>query len=169
MNRAERIRQDALLEEPIEFYGPHRAYGWMSNFSHHEVILPHPFTGELVKYSTGEHRYQALKGLTEEEHDWVAAATTPSDAKARGRKVNLRPDWGDSHGDLCWFVMFELVIAKTLQHPDINEDLKRTGTRAIWEDSPTDDIWGIRYRGSYRGKNLLGRTWMQTRLLLHST
>lgn len=46
-------------------------------------------------------------------------------------------------------------------HPD---ELRR-----IYEDSPTDDIWGWRFQQSYTGKNLLGRCWMDVREVLKWT
>jgi predicted NAD-dependent protein-ADP-ribosyltransferase YbiA (DUF1768 family) len=59
--------------------------------------------------------------------------------------------------------MLEVTTAKARQHADIGKALEVTFDRPIYEDSPVDDIWGVRYRNNYQGKNLLGRCWMETR------
>lgn len=169
MNREERLKQDGVLGEPVLFYGPRSADGEGSNFSPHSIILPHPFTKRWTKYQTGEHRYQAMKATTEEEHDYVNRAFSPGQAKHRGREVLLRPGWGSDYGDYCWYVMFEVVLYKTRQNAAIEQWLRETADRHIYEDSPTDDIWGWRYAQDHRGKNLLGRCWMDVRSLLWSS
>lgn len=163
MDRQARIAADGLTEEPLEFYYPQEAYGFMSNFSAHPVVMLHPFTGRLAEYKTTEHRFQAMKATTLEDHELVRVASRASDTKDAGRQIYLRDGWGQNYGDLCWFVMVEALMAKVDQHPKLLKILLDTGTRAIWEDSPTDDIWGIRYQDNYSGKNLLGRAWMYVR------
>lgn len=161
MDRAERMEKDGLTKEPIEFYGKNCEYNFFSNFSPHHLTLPHPFhPDEAIQYMTGEHRFQAMKASNEEDHDWIAAAVTPGDSKTRGRAIELREGWDTG---LSYYVMVETVMAKALAHEHILKALLGTNRRAIWEDSPTDDIWGIRYRNDYRGQNLLGKAWMQVR------
>lgn len=168
MNREERLVQDGYEpdQEVVEFYSSRDVDGQYSNFGRQEVWLPHPFTGRLTLHRTGEHRYQAMKACNEETYDYVNAASRPGEAKDRGREISLRPGWGDDYGDLCWYVMYELIEVKVIQHEWIRGLLVETGDRPIWEDSPTDDIWGIRFQQSYTGKNLLGRCWMDVRDLL---
>lgn len=160
MNRQERIEKDGLEEEPIEFYGGEGEHPEFSNFSRHGIWLPHPFTDVLTLYNSGEYRFQAMKATNEEDHDYVNEASSSAQSKKRGREIELRPGWDQG---LNYYVMVETVTNKALQHRDILLSLLRTEGRAIWEDSPTDDIWGIRYRNDYRGKNLLGKSWMQAR------
>jgi ribA/ribD-fused uncharacterized protein len=154
--------------EPVLFYHATGRYGAFSNFSGHTVELQVPSQKRRRVYATGEHRFQAMKAITVKDHTWVAKAISAFDAKKRGgpRGIELRDGWGNDYGDLCWYVMLELVIAKAQQHPEVLRLLRRTGDRPIYEDSPTDDIWGWRYREDYRGKNLLGRCWMTARDLL---
>jgi ribA/ribD-fused uncharacterized protein len=166
MNREERMERDGLTEEPIEFYGKNCEHNYFSNFSPHDLWLPHPFTGENTPYKTGEHRYQAMKAYAESEHDYVLESPTPFESKERGRAVALKPGWDDW---LSYYVMCEAVWAKAINHDHILKALLDTNERAIWEDSPVDDIWGIRYRGDYRGKNLLGKAWMQVRERIYLT
>lgn len=171
MNLEERIVADGYEGlEPILFYRPRDPFGWGSNFSKHKVVLPYPFQGakQFVSYPTGEHRFQAMKASTSESHEYVRAASSPFDAKKRGgpHGIVLRPGWGNNYGDLCWYVMAEVVLHKALQHSVIKAALLITGDRPIYEDSPTDDIWGVRFESDYRGKNLLGRAWMEARAVI---
>lgn len=167
MNRQERIERDGLAEDPIEFYGKNCEYNFFSNFSPHGLLLSHPFAqpGEIANfYATGEHRFQAMKACNESDHDYVNEASTPFYAKERGREIELRDGWESPHNlPLCYYVMVEVVRAKAFANPHILKALLETGHRAIWEDSPVDDRWGIRYRGDYRGRNMLGKAWMQVR------
>lgn len=165
----ERIKADGYEgAEPVMFFG-----GPFSNFSAHGVVLPNPWTGRMVRYPTGEHRFQAMKATTKSHHDFVLAKGHPSKAKEAGRSINLRDGWGSDYGDLCWYVMVETVVAKAMQHADVMRALTETMGRPIYEDSPTDAIWGVRTApetgtgpGDFRGKNLLGRAWMRARTVL---
>lgn len=164
MNRQERMEKDGLTEEPIEFYGRNCEHYYFSNFAPLGLWLPHPFTDELTWYATGEHAFQARKAWTAEEHDHVNEADTPLESKKRGRAVALREGWDSKHlKPLCYYAMLEVTWTKAMEHAHIQKALLDSDERAIWEDSPTDDIWGIRYRDDYRGRNLLGRAWMETR------
>ena len=165
MERTERLAIDGYGPdvEPVLFYDARDEWGVFSNFSRHPVVMPHPFTGKTVGYLTAEHRFQAMKATNREAHDYVAAAAGPGDSKHKGREILLRDGWGGNYGDLCWYVMFEVVLAKAFQHDEMMDALMLTGTRPIYEDSPVDDIWGWRFRNDYRGKNLLGRVLMQVR------
>jgi ribA/ribD-fused uncharacterized protein len=162
MNRRERLKSDGETH-PILFYKAQNDWGAFSNFSDHSVILQHPFTGAWMEYPTGEHRYQAMKADNHEDHDYVIEVDNAGAAQRRGHQVSLRKGWGDDKFDLCWYVMLEVIEAKYIQHYDIRQILDFTHDRHIYEDSPTDDIWGWRYQYNYEGKNLLGECWMITR------
>lgn len=167
MNRKERLERDGAVD-PILFYDKHDKWGEFSNFSFHGVQLPNPWKPfpTLLMYKSGEHRYQALKATTEQEHDWVVSASGPAEAKGRGNEVELVPDWGDKFGDRCWWVMLETVTHKAIQHDDVMNTLIATDDKWIYEDSRVDDIWGWRHYHSYNGKNLLGLAWMHARASL---
>lgn len=115
---------------------------------------------------TREHRFQAMKGTNQKDHDYVAGSSGPGEAKRRGRAIWLRPDWGNDINQVCWYVMMEGVLATVMQHDDVAQGLEDTGERVIYEDSPTDDIWGWRKDGNHEGRNLLGLAWMQARLVV---
>jgi ribA/ribD-fused uncharacterized protein len=168
MNKQARLELDGA-EDPILFYNAEDEWGVFSNFSEHGIWLPHPFTGETVWYRTGEHRFQAMKATTEEGHEHVRLQPNAYKAKRAGGpkgSIMLREGWVSDYGNLPWYVMFETVLAKYVQVVDAQEALSLTGSRHIYEDSTTDDIWGWRFRNDYRGKNLLGRCWMQVRDLM---
>lgn len=170
MTKAERLTHDGWTGvNPVLFYRPRDPFGCLSQFSRHKIVLPNPWTRKLYIYEGGEWRFQALKGTSERDHEYVCAAETATEAKFRGSpkgNITFRDDWGNSYGDICWYVMLEVCIAKALQHPEVQQALADTGERPIYEDSPTDDIWGWRKRHDYRGKNLLGEAWMQTRAMI---
>jgi ribA/ribD-fused uncharacterized protein len=166
MNREQRLEADGYAGiEPVLFY---RSKTLGSNFSPHRVRYLDPWEGKPRVYKTCEHRYQAMKATTAKDHEYVCGYledpnNTPLSSKGRGREIKLREGWGEHYGDFCWYVMFEVVLGKTLQHAEVQRWLRSTGDRPIYEDSPVDDIWGWRYRDDYRGRNLLGRCWMQVR------
>lgn len=166
MTREERLKADGFEGvEPVLFY---RSKTKGSNFSPHVVRLLDPWTGKPTEYPTGEHRYQAMKSVDQEGHDYVLEAGTAFESKRRGHEILLRPGWSGptsdpTYGSFAWYSMWEVVMAKALQHRDVRIWLFETGKLPIYEDSPTDDIWGWRHADDYRGKNLLGRCWMQVR------
>lgn len=165
MNREERLKRDGFEGiEPVLFYG-HRGTEWpyFSNFSRHSVRMINPWTGKSIVYDTTEHRYQAMKSVDQRGHDYVVESSGPGQSKTRGREVQLRRDWGENYGTFAYYVMLEAVLTKASQYPIIGRSLERTGDRPIYEDSPTDDIWGWRYAKDHSGNNLLGLCWMQVR------
>lgn len=168
MNREQRIEEDKLTEV-VEFNNPEEKNGVFSNLSEHEMALPNPFSNELVIYKSAEHRYQAMKAATVSEHNFVLAAFTPKDAEDRGKLITIRNNWGDTEDDICWYVLLETVTFKALQNPLVKKELISTGDRAIWENSPDDDVLGIRFGDDYSGSNLLGKAWMYARVLIAKT
>ena len=57
--------------------------------------------------------------------------------------------------------MEEILRAKTEQHEDVRDVLKKTGKRTIIENSPVDSFWGIGHDG--KGQNVVGKIWMKIR------
>lgn len=171
MNRAERLTQDGATEDTIVlFYKPHDAFGWGSNYdTDHGLYLPDRWDRGMIWYRSGEHAFQARKMATMEQHDHVNDKRTPNQAKQAGGpkgKGQMREGWGNSYGDLCYYVMLEVTIAKAQQNSFVRNELVKTADAHIYEDSETDDIWGWRYHQDHRGKNLLGECWMMTRELV---
>ena len=164
MTREERLARDGVTD-PVLFYG-----GPFSNFSPLPVWMPIPpeFAGgredERHEFETSEHYYQAMKCVTANEFWAVARVDGPGACKRLGQTVQLRPDWGDTRDGVCYAVMLAVLFAKTEQHADVRVALEQTGDRHIYEDSPTDNIWGWRRGDDYGGRNLLGEALMEVRV-----
>lgn len=130
---------------------------YLSNF------YPAPIEIDGKKYWTSEAYYQAMKASTEKEHDEIQSMSDPSDAKAAGRKVQLREGWND----FKYLVMLRAVRAKFQQHPELAERLINTGDTLLVEGTYWhDETWGI-YR--WNGMNLLGRILMRVRDELYAS
>ena len=166
MTREERLAKEGIRGEPVLFYSSRDQNGIGSNFSRHGMVLSHPYLPTTAWYATGEHRYQAMKAIDADAHEKIRMATGPGEAKRFGGQTILRPGWGSSYGDLCYYVMLEVILAKVQQNREAAVWLAKTEDRFIAENSPTDDIWGWRFGGDYRGRNLLGRCWMDVREFL---
>jgi hypothetical protein len=133
----------------IRFFKRDRArFAYLSNF------YPSPITINGREYPTVEHFYQASKALRPEDHDRIARAATPAEAKRLGRKVALRADWDKVKDD----IMYAGIKAKFERQPQL---LLQTGCARLVEDSPFDSYWGTGRDG--RGKNRLGELLMKLR------
>nr|DAR87594.1 MAG TPA: NADAR protein [Caudoviricetes sp.]DAX78463.1 MAG TPA: NADAR protein [Caudoviricetes sp.] len=126
-------------------------YFFLSNFYMADV----EYNG--IKYSNNEAAFQAQK-CPERAKEF--SALDPSQAKRKGRKIKLRPDWEN----VKYGIMFDIVIAKFKQNPELLDKLIKTGTSQLVEGNTWGDTtWGV-YR--HKGKNYLGRILMQVRALL---
>lgn len=135
----------------IKFWRTTGKYGCFSNFSKHAIEK------DGKTYQTTEHYYQAMKATTEEDHEMVRMADGPKNSKNIARKIPLREDWESIKFD----VMKDALRLKCEQHKSIKDKLLGTGTKELAEDSPYDAIWGLGPDG--KGKNLLGKAWMEVR------
>jgi len=159
----------------IRFYGPRSEYGFLSNFYPSKIQIDSMFA------PTVEHYYQAMKTLVPEERNEILTAQTPREAKNLGRKCLLREDWDtvvgtpalhdifrDSLGIVVEstkdHLMYEALIAKFTQHPDLQAALIQTGSVDLIEDAPRDFYWGAGHDDS--GLNKLGRMLMLVRKAL---
>lgn len=152
----------SLREHPpagVGFYG-----GPFSNFQITPIHLPHPYPfspiEETVIYPTVEHRYQAMKASYRADHDAIAGQPTPGAAKRRGQSVRLRPDWEE----IKYAVMLQALREK-FKLEQYRAYLINTGHVDIYENSPTDAVWGLwnPKTQDWTGLNLLGRALMQIR------
>jgi len=156
------VELEALPDDAVVFYGRRSApeWAWLSNFEGGPVEMPDPHTGRKTTYPSKEHALMAHKTVTHEEHESIRTAKEAKSAKARGRRVQLRPDWDE----VKLGVMVEVLRHWYAANPDHAQQLVATGDVLILEDSPTDAIWGIRSRGGrFAGTNLLGRAHMAVR------
>lgn len=131
-----------------EFQGKYR---WLSNFWDSPIIV------YGFDYATVEHYYQSRKADNSKEWDEIRHALTPGNAKYRGLRCSLRKDW-DGIKDI---VMYEGVLAKFSQNPDLSFKLLLTGEEEIVEGN----TWGDRYWGIClgEGQNKLGKILMSVR------
>jgi ribA/ribD-fused uncharacterized protein len=137
----------------IRFYRADGEYGFLSNFA------LYPITLDGKEWSTSEHYFQARKFLDEMLQEEIRSASTPGEAArlGRDRARPLRADWELVKDD----VMYEVVLAKFSQHPDLRERLLSTGDAYLVEHTEKDGYWGDGGDGS--GKNRLGSILMRVR------
>jgi len=131
-------------------------YNFLSNFYRCTIY----YNG--LSYFTVEHAFQAQKSIRHEDRLKIWNADTPGQAKAIGRKIELRADWEE----VKLQVMADLIWIK-FSYPELKEKIIRTGDAQLIEGN----TWGDRYWGVYReqGENHLGRILMAVRSLLIET
>jgi len=131
-----------------------------SNFSNHRVY----YGGN--EYATSEHAFQAAKATNETDRAYVAAATSPTKAKRRGREIACRSDWDEVKDT----IMLHIVYLKVLQNEDVRLLLLGTGEEELIEGNWwKDDYWGkVKRNGKWEGRNVLGRTFMLVRDILRT-
>ena len=131
----------------VQFNGE---YVFLSNF------YPSPIVVDGIKYPTVEHAFQAAKSLIRQERHAIAQARSSGQAKRMGRKLNIRPDWGEVKVD----IMLKLVRLKFAQ-PDLKAQLLATGDAELIEGNTWNDtFWGV-CQGE--GQNQLGKILMKVR------
>lgn len=152
-------------ETVILFYSQRRGdpdFKGLSNFTISPFSETHPLDPAVayVEYLTVEHYFNAHKTLDVQEFNHVVAASTPKEAKRRGRLVTLQADWDRKVRHEVMLAALRLKFAI----PEFCELLLSTGDAVLMEDSPWDFVWGGRdVQGGYGGRNFLGRALMKVR------
>lgn len=133
------------------------SYRWMSNFWRVPGL-----TAYGIPCPTVEHAYVIAK-IAPDRSDRMALAReiaslpSPADAKRRGRRIELRPDWEDVKGDM----MATLLARKFAPGTAMSEKLSATGRRPIFELNTWGDVeWGVIALAdgdTLKGRNLMGR------------
>lgn len=142
----------------VLFYGGEFGYGF-SNFSAFAVMWNDNF------YMTSEHVYQSEKFDDEDVKFAIMSALSAHDAYkiARANLALVRPTWPVEKIE----VMRSIITAKHEQHPIIQEHLRESGSAELIENSEKDSFWG---RGpDWKGKNHLGKLWMELRMERYGT
>ena len=118
----------------IYFYKEFGELGYLASYS------PHGFMKDGVYWKTIEHYYQAQKFYDKEVQQLIIEAETPKQASAIGRNriYKLREDWEQVKNE----IMYEAVLEKFLQHPNLAEKLMETGNEEIIEDTKKENYWG---------------------------
>lgn len=127
---------------------------YLSNFYETQV------TYGGITYGSNEAAFQAQKCEYPAERE-AFVTLNPSEAKKKGRRMKLRPDWESVKMKL----MYDIVWAKFTQHPDLAEKLLATGDAVLEEGNNWNDrIWGVVWEnGVKKGSNLLGQILMLVR------
>lgn len=133
-------------------------YEGLSNFAWFEVFY------DGYWFPTVEHAFQAAKTTDPSDRLFIGMADTPKQAKAMGRKVELRDNWDR----IRYAVMRSLLLWKFTQHAFCRNLLLATGEARLVEGNYWhDNYWGDCYCArciDTPGENVLGRLLMLTRV-----
>jgi ribA/ribD-fused uncharacterized protein len=124
------------------------------------------FTGEWAGLSnfarwpsgrTLEHVYQAAKAVKESDVAKILKAPTAGEAKALGRRIQIRPDWEEKKvGFMLFFLRRKFGTIRQFRAL-----LLSTGDRELIEGNHWGDtFWGV---CNGVGENMLGKLLMQVR------
>ncbi len=140
-------------DEAVYFFTP--AFHPLDNCSAHTVRL------WGMTFSTVEHAFHWRKFFIAQPDVASAIFDAPSPHAAmeitHKHKAEVPSTWYDERVA----VMEEILTAKAVQHDDVRDALRRTGTRTIIENSPVDSFWGAGADG--KGENMVGKIWMKIR------
>ncbi len=154
------------------FHIPDEENGYLSNW------YPSRFTLDGIEFSSLEQYMMYSKAVLFRDTKIASEILSTDDVarvKALGRLVSGYDDrkWSSVRRD----VVFEGLVAKFSQNPDLGEKLKATGNDILAECAVRDRIWGIGLSMTdsdrldvkrWRGRNLLGYTLMDVRDRLFS-
>ena len=125
-------------------------YYFLSNF--YEV----PVTYENITYQNNEAAFQSAK-VVDYDKRLSFAHLNPSQAKSKGRHVQLRHGWDIIKEE----IMYEICKAKFTQNEDLRLKLITTGDEYLEEGNTWGDkIWGT---VNGKGQNKLGKILMRVR------
>jgi ribA/ribD-fused uncharacterized protein len=123
---------------------------FLSNFWECTVVY------DGLHYGNAESAFQAQK-CTNPTDKYKFIALSGSEAKAMGKKINMREDWNA----VRLKIMYEVLQAKFAQNPELYQQLKDTNDEEIIETNWWyDQYWGV-YNG--KGENHLGKLLMWIR------
>ena len=138
------------MTKKADITGFRDAYYFLSNFYPCQVTL------DGVRYPSVEAAFQAAKTLDPALRVQFTTGTA-AEAKAKGKKLKLRPDWESVKLE----VMEDLLAQKFAPRNKLAGLLKDTGTRQLIEtNSWQDTYWGV---CNGKGTNHLGRLLMELR------
>lgn len=125
-------------------------YYFLSNFYEAPVIY------ENITYLNNEAAFQSAK-ITDYDKRLSFAHLSPSQAKSKGRHVQLRYGWDIIKEE----IMYEICKAKFIQNEDLKLKLIATGDEHLEEGNTWGDkIWGT---VNGKGQNKLGKILMKVR------
>ena len=151
----------------ICFHNPNEENGYLSNW------YPAAFTMDGITFSSMEQYMMYRKAVCFGDvkvAEQILATEDVAEIKALGRLVS-------GYDESLWngvrqIVVYEGLLAKFLQNPDLRKQLKETGSAVLAECAVKDRIWGIGLsmhdpdrldQVKWQGQNLLGYTLMMVR------
>lgn len=139
------------MDPILSFWGKHR---FLSNFS------PAEFVWNKIVWKHSEGAYQSAKSLDRQVRIAMSGIVSPAAAKHTGKRVDIRPDWNEVRDE----IMYDIVLEKFRQNPDLKAKLIATGDAHLEEGNTWNDrYWGVCPVGSGNGQNQLGKTLMKVR------
>lgn len=130
-------------------------YAFLSNFYMCTVSVP--VGNETLTFQNAEAAFQAMKDVSKAKE---FCGLGPSEAKRKGRRVNLRTDWESVKDD----AMRTVLRCKFMQNPELADMLVATGDAELIEGNTWNDrYWGV---CNGKGKNRLGQLSMELRMEL---
>ena len=135
----------------------------LSNFFRTDIKGP-----DGIMYKSSEQMYQHLKALHYKDKETAAAilaSRTPLQAYKLGKTVKGfdSSDWNTE--EKAKEIMYECCLAKFKQNDSLEQFLISTGTNAIVEGNPRDNLWGAALKVNnpnifnktlWKGKNWMG-------------
>ncbi|MFT7223392.1 MAG: ribA/ribD-fused uncharacterized protein [Cellvibrionaceae bacterium] len=146
------FEHDPTLEEAVQF----------SRFDEDHLLSTasrHSFQLEDRVWPTAEHYYQAHKFEGKVYAQSIIIAKTGKEAYSLGNRwlKSKVTDWKRMRR--LW--MTRALYRKAREYPEVKDALLATGDNLIIETSLYDHFWGI--GRDQRGKNILGKVWMDIR------
>ena len=140
--------------EPVFFYAGDNQFHCFSNFYRSNIEV------DGKNWPSVEHYFQAMKATSEPDQEAIRQAASPGLAKRMARDLTVDLNHWES---VRYEVMLKALRVKFLD-PELQNILLSTDERPIYEDSPTDRVWGTgTLKGTGPGRNLLGQALMQVR------
>ncbi len=156
------------------FENDHYVFFWNGPFSN---WYPSKFTLNSIEFNCAERAMMYMKAKLfgdDESAVKILKAFYPDDQKRLGKLVkNFDESIWKEHRER---IAHEFLYAKFSQNPELGKILTDTEDKTIVEASPYDKIWGIGMgvgdpnildESKWNGLNLLGKTLMHVRNMLH--
>lgn len=151
----------------ICFHNPNEENGYLSNWYHSSFDIEGKCFSSMEKYMMYK---KACYFQDEEIARQILDVDDVAEIKALGRMVS-------GYDERLWngirqIVVYQGLLAKFMQNPELEEQLKVTGEAVLAECAVRDRIWGIGLSmhdpnrldpGKWQGQNLLGYTLMMVR------
>jgi len=131
-------------------------YNFLSNF------YPSKVTYEGQVYRTVEHAFQAAKTINPKQRQEIQRCLFSGDAKKKGRKVKLRPDWEIIKFQVMRKLLDEKFNDSNLQDQIANTDGKYLEEGNNWHDNTYGNCFCERCENN-KGQNMLGKMLMEIR------